>query len=443
MQGRVRKVVIILTVILVVAGAFVAASRGRRPGNDIRTQLPPQPPGRSTDIALASDASQISARVGSGATLASILRTHEVTLADMAAIVQRAARVFDLRKVRKDQPYRLERMPDGEVRRFEYEIDADRFLRVTRADGDLVASVLPIPKTRSIEIVRGEITRETPSLVAAMDSAGETIDLTLALADIFGGEIDFNYDLQPGDRFELLVEKQYREPHAMSGYGPIIAAQLVNAGRRVRAVRFTPPGGTPAYFDERGASMRRFFLKSPLKFDPVITSGFSRARLHPVLQEVRAHLGVDYRAPAGAPVVAVADGSVVAAGMSGGSGKMVHLRHSNGYETEYLHLSSISVRAGAHVRQGDVIGRVGATGLATGPHLDYRLKKGGVFVNPVIAHRAMPPSDPIPPQHTAAFLAVCDGAFAQLDPRGGARDARSEALDAGPNRRASRNATAQ
>src|SRR2546423_1546997 len=141
MQGRVRKVVIILTVILVVAGAFVAASHGRRPGNDIRAQLPPQPPGRSTDIALASDASHVSARVGSGATLASILRTHEVTLADMAAIVQRAARVFDLRKVRKDQPYRLERMPDGEVRRFEYEIDADRFLRVTRADGDLVASV--------------------------------------------------------------------------------------------------------------------------------------------------------------------------------------------------------------------------------------------------------------------------------------------------------------
>jgi murein DD-endopeptidase MepM/ murein hydrolase activator NlpD len=434
MPVRVRRAVIILIVVAIVAGAFVAAWHQRRRGTDARNDLPPQPPGGSTDITLASDASEVSARVGRGATLASILRTHEVTLADVAAIVQRAASVFDLRKVRKDQPYRLERMPDGEVRRFEYEIDSDRFLRVARADGDLVASVLPIPKTRRIEIVRGAITRETPSLVAAMDAAGETIDLTLALADIFGGEIDFNYDVQRGDRFELIVEKQYREPQTMSGYGPIIAAQFINAGRRVRAVRFTPPGGPPAYFDERGVSMRRFFLKSPLKFDPVITSGFSRARLHPVLQEVRAHLGVDYRAPVGAPVIAVADGTVVAAGLSGGSGKMVHLRHPNGYETEYLHLSSIAVRAGAHVRQGDLIGRVGATGLATGPHLDYRLKKSGVFINPVTAHRAMPPSEPIPQQHMAAFAAARDSAFAHLDGRGVSAEAPRQARVATPPR---------
>src|SRR5881398_2189874 len=130
MPVRVRKAVIILIVVAIVAGAFVAAWHERRRGTDARNELPPQPPSGSTDITLASDASEVSARVGRGATLASILRTHEVTLDDVAAIVQRAASVFDLRKVRKDQPYRLERMPDGEVRRFEYEIDADRFLRV-------------------------------------------------------------------------------------------------------------------------------------------------------------------------------------------------------------------------------------------------------------------------------------------------------------------------
>jgi murein DD-endopeptidase MepM/ murein hydrolase activator NlpD len=136
--------------------------------------------------------------------------------------------------------------------------------------------------------------------------------------------------------------------------------------------------------------------------------------MHPVLREVRAHLGVDYRAPAGAPVVAVADGVVVSAGMSGGAGRMVHLRHANGFETEYLHLSAIAVRAGTRVRQGELIGRVGSSGLATGPHLDYRLKKNGVFINPVTAHRAMPPADPIPAAEMPAFEAARDRAMAAL-----------------------------
>jgi murein DD-endopeptidase MepM/ murein hydrolase activator NlpD len=179
-------------------------------------------------------------------------------------------------------------------------------------------------------------------------------------------------------------------------------------------VRFTPDGGSPGYYDDHGRSMKRFFLASPLKFNPVVTSAFSRARLHPVLREVRAHLGVDYRAPAGSPVVAVADGVVVSAGMSGGAGRRVHLRHANGFETEYLHLSAIAVAAGAHVRQGELVGRVGSSGLATGPHLDYRLKKNGAFINPVTAHRAMPPADPVPAAQMAAFEAARDRAIGAL-----------------------------
>jgi murein DD-endopeptidase MepM/ murein hydrolase activator NlpD len=365
------------------------------------------------DILLSLETTVVSSRVRAGATLASVLRAHDVTVADAAAIVAQAASVFDLRKVRANQPYRLETTHAGTVRGFEYEIDGDRFLRVGRSpDAALVARVLPIPKTRSVEVVAGQIDREHPSLVAALDAAGETIDLTLALADIFGGDIDFTTELQPGDHFELTVEKQFRDDHRFGGYGPILAAEFTNAGRRVRAMRFTPEGGSPAYFDEQGRSMRRFFLASPLKFQPVVTSGFSPARMHPVLREVRAHLGVDYRAPAGAPVVAVADGVVVSAGTSGGAGRLVHLRHANGFETEYLHLSVISVRAGSRVRQGELIGRVGSTGLATGAHLDYRLKKNGTFINPITAHRAMPPADPIPPAQMVAFEAVRDRAMA-------------------------------
>ncbi len=320
------------------------------------------------DVVLAPDTTVVSATVASGATLASILRAQDIVASDVAELVLRAGAVFDLRKVRQSQPYRLEKTPQGTVRRLDYEIDGDRLLRVVRLPDDvLAAEVLPIPKTRRVEIVRGLIDREHSSLVAAMDAAGETIDLTLALADIFGGEIDFSTEVQPGDHFQLTVEKQFR-----------------------------------------------VFLASPLKFQPVITSGFSHSRLHPILREYRAHLGVDYKAPAGAPVIAVADGVVVSAGASGGSGRMVHLRHANGFETEYLHLSSIAVRAGARVRQGELVGRVGATGLATGPHLDYRLKRNGVFVNPITAHRSMPPADPIPAGEMVAFAAARDRAFAAL-----------------------------
>ena len=344
-----------------------------------------------------------------------MLRAQDVAASDVAALVAQASSVFDLRKVRADRPYRLQTTLQGSLRDFEYEIDGDRFLKVIRSTADaLVASVVPIPKTRRVEVVRGRIDRHAPSLVAALDAAGESIDLTLALADIFGGEIDFATELQPGDHVELTVEKQYRDGQVFAGYGPILAADFTNAGRHVRTVRFAPAGGAPAYFDDRGMSMRRFFLASPLKFQPVVTSAFSRSRMHPILREVRAHLGVDYRAPAGAPVVAVADAVVVSAGMAGGSGRMVHLRHANGFETQYLHLSSIAVRAGSRVRQGELIGRVGATGLATAPHLDYRLKQHGVYIIPVTAHRAMPPADPVPAAQMAAFTVARERALAGL-----------------------------
>jgi len=402
----------------VAAAAALAAGCGRsEPPSPVRLVQP-------ADIELARDSRLATARVPGGATLASVLRAGAVADNDAADVVARAASVFDLRKFRASQPYRIEQWLDGRLRAFEYEIDGDRFLRVSRSrvDPALVAEVIAVEKTGTVDVVRGTIDRSAPSLFAAMESAGETVDLAVSLADIFGGEVDFNLDVQPGDQFRLLVEKRYRgrpgaapgEPKMFAGYGPILAATFENAGRTLRAARFTPAGGGPAYYDERGVSMRRFFLQSPLKFAPVITSGFSRNRLHPILREYRAHLGVDYRAPAGARVVAVADGVVVEAGANGGAGRIVHLRHANNFESEYLHLSAITVRRGARVKQGDLVGRVGATGLATGPHLDYRLKKNGVFINPVTAHRAMPPGSPVPANQMTSFVVARDEVFSRL-----------------------------
>jgi murein DD-endopeptidase MepM/ murein hydrolase activator NlpD len=368
-------------------------------------------PSAGTDVQLQAELRTASAQVLRGATLAALLRSHDTADAELSALVTRIAAVFDLRKFRAEQPYRIAQAR-GKVRWFEYEIDVDRLLMVTRADdetdGSFVAEIVPIKKTARVVVVRGAVDDAAPSLYAAMDRAGETVDLSVKLADIFASDVDFNTELQPGDRFELLVEKHYREDGRFGGYGPILAAELDNDGRSLRAIRFTPDGESPGYFDEHGRSLRRFFLRSPLKFDPVVTSAFSRRRLHPVLHEYRAHLGVDYRAPTGAPVIAVASGVVVAAGWSGGSGRMVHLRHANGFETQYLHLSSVAVRRGARVQQGDLIGRVGSSGLATGPHLDYRLKKSGAYINPITAHRAMPPGDPIPASQLDAFARVRD-----------------------------------
>jgi murein DD-endopeptidase MepM/ murein hydrolase activator NlpD len=233
----------------------------------------------------------------------------------------------------------------------------------------------------------------------------------LALADVFSGELDFNSDLQPGDTFRLVVERAMRDDGVFAGYGPVLAAEYVNEGRRLQAVRFTPPDGKPGYSDADGRSLKRFFLKSPLKFEPRVTSSFSGARRHPVLNYTRAHNGVDYAAPPGAPVASVASGVVTFAGWTIGGGRTVRVRHASAYESEYLHLSSISVRQGDHIGQGELIGRVGASGLVTGPHLHYGLRRNGRYVNPVREHQNMPPGDPIQPTHRLVFEAERDHLF--------------------------------
>jgi len=368
------------------------------------------------DIELRLEVRSVAAHVVRGMTLASLLDGQHIAADQTLELIAAIKTVFDPRKVRVAQPYRVAQTLNGELRSFEYEIDGDRLLQVGRPDphAEFVARVVSIPKISTRQVLSGAIDRSVSSLFAAVDAAGGNVDLAMALADVFAGEIDFNTELQPGDRFTLLVDRQARDDHAFAGYGPILAVEFDNAGRHLRAVRYAPDGGTPDYFDERGVSLHRFMLRSPLKFDPIVTSGFSRSRLHPVLLEKRAHLGVDYKAPAGAPVVAVADGVVVSAGMSGDAGRMVHLRHTNGLESEYLHLSVITVAAGTRVHQGDLIGRVGATGLVTGPHLDYRVKKNGAFVNPLTAARAMPPAEPVPAGEMSSFAAVRDRVLTSL-----------------------------
>jgi murein DD-endopeptidase MepM/ murein hydrolase activator NlpD len=369
---------------------------------------------RLADILLARDSEVLRALVPPRTTIAALLQTHNLLAQEAGALVRTLTNAFDARRFKAGQPYRLDRFLDGRVREFEYEIDRRRRVVVRRTDAttpSFESTVSEIPTKVSRIAVEGTISREHPSIVQALAAAGEQIELSLALADVFSGELDFSSDLQPGDSFRLVVERATRDDGAFAGYGPILAAEYVNDGRRLQAIRFAPPDGKPGYYDAGGRSLRRFFLKSPLKFEPRITSTFSRARRHPVLNYTRAHNGVDYAAPLGAPVGAVAGGVVTFAGWTNGGGRTVRIRHASGYESEYLHLSAINVTRGARVDQGELIGRVGATGLVTGPHLHYGLRRNGGYVNPVREHRNMPPGEPVADVHRALFQGERDQLF--------------------------------
>ena len=373
-----------------------------------------------SDVLLSLETEIIQARVPRHATLDSLLRRHDLAAERVGEAVRAAARVFDPRQLRADRPYRLVRSLDGFLREFEYEIDADRFLRIISPDRwqphVLEAQVLPFEKQTTVAAVSGVIDARSPSLIAAVAESGERVQLAMSLAGIFGGQIDFDSDLQQGDTFEVLVEKSTRGGE-FAGYGSILGARFASGGRELHAYLWRHPvTGKTDYYDESGRSLKRFFLRSPLRFEPRVTSAFSRRRLHPVHRTYRPHLGVDYAAPHGAAVVSVAAGRVVSAGWAGGGGRTVRIRHASGFESYYLHLSAFAngIRPGAHVDQGQVIGRVGATGTATGPHLDYRLRKNGVFVNPLTEHRKLPPGDPIPAAHLASFHEFRDGIVRQL-----------------------------
>ena len=371
---------------------------------------------------LPSEIEAIESRVPLHATLDSLLRANHLQDQLVLSAVDAARLVFNPRQLRADNPYRLVRSIDGLLREFVYQIDADRFLRITGRDrtrpGELDAEVISYETQTSVVSIDADVDATHPSLIAAIEDAGENVQLALALADIFSGEVDFQSDLQPGDRFCVLVEKSSHDGQ-FSRYGAILAAAIEVDGTRREAFRWQDGPATPAgYYDAEGRSLKRALLKSPLKFEPRVTSAFSRHRLHPIDHVYKAHLGVDYGAPVGASVVAVASGVVISAAYSGAGGNMVHLRHAGGMETYYLHLLSFGpgVRPGARITQGQVIGRVGATGAATGPHLDYRLEKNGVFVNPLAVHARQAPGDPILAAHVAAFRTSRDRLLAQLPP---------------------------
>ncbi len=368
------------------------------------------------DVLLPRDVDIVEALVPRNATLESVLKSHPGTSQFADSIVGAVRDVFNPRHLQANRPYRVTTTLDGLFREFRYRLDADKFLRVVLRDDspadapEFDVEVVPYPKEVLTDAVEVEITKARPSLAAALQDQGENIQLALLLADAFSGDVDFNSDLQDGDRFEVLFGRVLRDGQ-FSGYEAVQVAMYHTGDRTLTAIRHEGPDGRMAWYDAEGRSRKRQFLKSPLEFQPFVTSRFSASRLHPVLGVRRAHRGVDYRAGYGTKVLAVSSGTVVASGWSGGAGRRVVIRHASGYESAYFHLSAFGpgITVGAKVDQGDVIGRVGNSGTVTATHLHYELKKNGTHVNPVTEHRNMPPGVPIPADQLPAFMATRDG----------------------------------
>jgi murein DD-endopeptidase MepM/ murein hydrolase activator NlpD len=296
--------------------------------------------------------------------------------------------------------FRGTRTPSGSLERLE--VVFDRRNEVHLEAGPEGIQVARVERPITSEVLRLEGVVES-SLFGAMDGAGGNPELAVQISQIYQWDIDFLRDIRKGDTFVVVVDRQTVDGEFYA-WGTVFATRFVNDGRTLDAVVYPDDSGRLGYYDLEGQPLRKQFLRSPLKFSRM-TSRFSMSRFHPVLRRRMPHYGVDYGAPTGTPVLVTADGTVTFAGRKGGGGNMVTVRHTNGYETNYLHLSRYGsgVRRGTRVSQGQVIGYVGSTGLSTAPHLDYRVTLNGKWINPLAI--SSPPVKPLSEERLQRFLA--------------------------------------
>lgn len=390
--------------VLLALGVVGLAVPTREPAPPAITEAPAPAPAAAPEAAP-----PVEITLKRGETLETALRRGGLERAEAAAIVAGLRGQVNLRRLAPGERLSVKpAAPDGAPEITWTRSPAERY-EIRSTDGRwTVAAVRPDVETR-VAAIAGEV---RDSLFASVERLGETAGLTARLVSLFEWDFDFAADSLPGDRFRFLVEKRYVGDELL-GYGDILVAQYASAGRPVlTSVAFEEAGGRADYFDASGRSVKKMFLRAPLDFTRV-TSGFSHARHHPILGGLRPHLAVDYGAPVGTPVRAVADGVVTMAGWDGGYGLSISLRHARGYETMYNHLSRLDVKRGERVRQRQIIGRVGTTGLSTGPHLDYRVRKAGVFVNPL--GEKFIPGAPVPAHRRGAFTVHVKALLERLD----------------------------
>ena len=348
-------------------------------------------------------------RVRKGETVSAIFEKHRLDLGELFRMRQASASVHPLKDISAGRPYTITLDPDNTILSLAYHINDEEILRIVRADPGYRAVKVPIEYERRIGTLGGVV---RTNLVSALPGGGPAALLAIELSEIFSWDVDFNTDFRKGDTFRVLVEERWLDGEFRK-YGDILAAELCVDGHRFRAYRFETRR-VAGLLRRRGEIVEEGVPEGAVEL-PEDLSGFTKRRMHPILKIPRPHLGVDYAAPKGTPVSTVGDGTVSFAGRKGPNGNLVIVRHPNGYTTSYGHLARISkgIRRGAAVRQGDVIGTVGATGLATGPHLDHRIRRNGAFLNPLTVN--LPQGGVIPRNRMAAFRDVAEGYARSMD----------------------------
>jgi murein DD-endopeptidase MepM/ murein hydrolase activator NlpD len=354
--------------------------------------------------------------IGRGQTLASSLGDLGISAAIVHLIATEMAPVFDFRYARPGDTYQLTQDELGDVLRFRYARSLLRYYTIERVREGYLATRHEPELVRRRARIAGVV---STSLYEAVEALGEEVELANDFAEIFAWDVDFSRSVQPGDEFSILYERLHlvgddgNEDYVRPGR--ILACRYTNGLDEYWAVYFEHAEGKGGYYRPDGSSVRRQLLRAPVNFRRV-SSRFSHSRLHPILRVRRPHRGVDYAAPYGTPVWSVADGTVIFRGWSGGFGRLVKVRHANGYVSYYGHLSRFprGMTVGQRVQQKEVIGYVGSSGLARGPHVHYQLMKNGKVVNPAAVRT--PAGDPIPVEAQQEFAQLRDELLLELEP---------------------------
>jgi len=313
-------------------------------------------------------------------TLFEILQKCGIPPLNISNLIQTAKKLYPVKNLKPGSKIKIQiDRENREVRRLEYPISQDTLLVVDNSPQGITAYKQEIEFETRLSLITGRI--RTSFFEDALQ-AGLTSQLVMNLADILGWDIDFFVDIREGDSFRVLLEDKYKDEKFVYTKR-ILAAEFLNQGREYTVFYFKDPYGIEGYYDSAGRSVRKQFLKSPLRYSRV-SSSFTNRRLHPVLKIYRPHQGIDYAAPTGTPIAAVCDGKAMFAGWQGGYGKSIIIQHNSTYSSHYGHLSHFApgIKPGVRVKQGEIIGYVGSTGLATGPHLDFRISANGAFINP-------------------------------------------------------------
>lgn len=345
-----------------------------------------------------------------GDSLAGIFSRLDISPQQLQALLDKGGAIKNLKKIYPGQVLRIASSAEYGLEKLHYPIDKLSTLEISRSsEGFDVSTSHRTPESRE-KHASGVI---NSSLFLAAGKAGLSDNLTMELAGIFGWDIDFALDIRKGDQFTVLYEDQYIDGEFI-GHGNILAAEFINNGERYQAVRYTDSGGKTDYYSLDGKSMRKAFLRTPVEFSR-ISSRFSTGRKHPILNKIRAHKGVDYAAARGTPIRATGNGKIVHRGKKGGYGKTVVIQHGTKYNTLYAHMSNYrkGQKVGSRIKQGETIGYIGSSGLATGPHLHYEFRVNGTHRDPLRVK--LPGAEPLKEKYHNDFNRKAEALLAQLD----------------------------